>query len=1761
MLQVTGFGRFSLRIESAAGSALQWVDRMAGPGPKHGQIGEKDGRIDLLFDRGEYKIRTFGHPKATGEARVVVHGFVEKNVPEPPRLVELRPVGAELGDLEQISYWLEIPHRRRVILEAAGRYLEDLRLWRQGSWLVDAAPEVSIIEPRPGQPMKLCRLSPVLEAGLYLLSAYGGPGQTWADETDDQPFHLRYSWPELPQAGRQLRQVSPFGIDHFLLPPGVDYLRLELPEARPAELRNQEYDPKQPFSWHGQRAEIDKDSALPVAELNPSGTGWRQVSVRGEAGQSYILQHFQRVSGNVLKGKGEYWVSTLSSGDARDNLDATAILVRSRRRGDGRRMYQLMNASLVAIGPQQSWSRRANLTAPMTLHLRIEATGQYELSSEGVVAEHRIEPLLLSRPKGYEAPPWRQSGALWDLQSGVYVLTLQPKEKGIVRISLRPKGWQEKLLGSLGLDRREAASPARAACRFPAVDLQPGDAIRLQANRRPGVVTGLVLRPLPLNLSDALPLTQLPGEVVELPFKATRQGHLVALADDGSRLEIQVDDGVWSQQPPVIVGSHVARIRHGGDSTVAYSLSLAEDSLSLDPPLPPLPEGRVAALPSLPVLNHREARFMDLRREQEVTFLVKATDSALYRLESTGLLDTVGNLRTRVVTSLQRSTGQGSGRNFLIQSYLRAGDYQVSISPRGKSQGRVGVLLSRLPVRDGGRLLDGIAARGLLPAGEAVAYRFQIEKAGRYHLRSLGLGRTFRIRLEDGAGWPITKPELPGDLKIDLQAGDYRLIVLPSPLAARQLTLFSRLPEKSERQGHGPFPLPLGETVAHRWLEPAAGEAREMDRWRFTLPAPAHVRIWASDEMQADLLALGDSPSGERLEQGKPGRKVAYVAPRRGWSGELPAGSYELAFSCIRSNNRFDYDLRLQVVELLAGGGREVDLPALVDLSVGTAGLVQLSSFGTSDVRAHLEHPSGRLIAEADDRPGDWNFLLSERLAAGRYRLRVESVTGAGGKTFLSMELPSEHLEEALATSDSRELLLGRGVHLIPLQPARDGQILVLGAASAESFSLTLEEREGGAWRALQQRQGYSLNLILPLAEVERPDYRLRLRSLEHRGNPVRISTQAALPKEVSEAQLARGVTIQPLRGVQPPLALVALAAEGPGCLRLSAVGAEEGFYQASQLGQPGEAVAGTVPLLAPTLWLAAASPDGKGVQIKGERERLRSAAKPLRLRVPAGRKVGCDLDQAGLATDWILLRASTVAGQPGVAAGDAGLGMAAELNQASEIDTMDSLDSDLHRHFAVAGSRAVSLGRVASGASAWAWGGSGGALDMQLTVEGLPAFAAEKAAWGRWQGVLEPGEARSFRLPLAEKSLRMITDSGLVIALRQGDSIESLHWNGEEPLDETVLTQAGELLLYSPLEQPSASRFSFEMFRLEREAEARAAGVIPDAASEGLRPGRPYEQRTSRSGSRRLLLIGGIPGSMVRVRGAQEVLLLGADGSVSIGPDLALPAGGGALRIKHGPGLVLAWVEAAGSFGKGPWTVDQASSPTTFETPARIELGEPTRTFDLDLAEPSLLRLRYPAASISRLQIVGEEARIQVHAESTHIDAYLPAGKVRLTLRAPGSLSGASLRGMAEIELLKVSPIGEGLGPEILLGSGDSQAFSFVLAQPGPVGLGVAAPADRIETSLLDSTGRVLGRGAIQMHTLDAGTYVLLLRLPPTDPPLRARPAVVGLEPPDTGPPEAVLRSYLQLAQVAGPGGPGGPEEIDCELEANTEGGEACLH
>ena len=1087
VVTIPRFGRWALTATSREGVALTVVDRMAGPGERAGTPGEQDGRADVFLDRGQVRLVLNGDSKARGRAKLAVREFVEAGGSAPPLLLETKPVETTLADFEKRSYWIAVDERRKVAFEAAGRNLADLRLWKGGTWLVDAEPESEVTTPRPGRPLRVMRLWADLGPGLYLLSAYGSPGEPWAEESSEHPLFLTWGVPRSGVAGRARHVLGASGIDRFLVAGAATFAGLEVPEAAPISFNAAPWDEAKPFSEAPEGASIGKRTNPPAASLRFAGRpdGLTLVTVRGDAGQAYVLTHFELRDEYPVRGSGEWWIGSIPSADVRDAIDETGLLVESGQRAP-------LRSAEVAVAPGRPWAGRGNLDGSLSLFFRTGVGGNYELEAAGVDARMEILPALARRSREIKPVVLRGKGTV-DLDAGLWELTLQPVRKGIVTLSIRAAG-----------ETAPAPQAPRGGVLFPNVPLSGNAWYTLVVGKRPGVVSGLVFRKLPLDLTDPLAVAARPGETVRIPFTSAGESFLTAETEDGAQLAISVDGAPAVPGPLVTPGLHEATVTLAGDAPRVLSIAARARALAKDRPLPPLPDGAAAAVPRFPELLPGAARALDLGAEEAASFDVKVPEPGLYRLETTGLLATSALLRTRTATRFRSEAENGIGRNALVADYLREGDYQVTVQPRGLSAGHLGVALSKTAVADGGTVTDGVPARLSLAAGEAAELRLDVARAGAYRIRALGLRKKVPVRLEDRDGWPLLRPGVDGDVRRTLAKGTYRLVVLPFAVPSRIVVSLERQAGPLRFRGHGPHALPLGRKADALWMEPAEGAERIPDRFGFTLAAPADVNVVLTAGMEGRIVRGGRRP-GRRsgrcgLSRPARGRGVRTrsdgrtARQPRGVRGERDArGARRRPFArrhraC--GDSRLDRRRRALRARLDRRGGR----PRAPDATLPGA-----SSRGTTTATA-----TGTSRSPVRSRRAATRCAWSR---PARRRLEPRSRCARSCEPLLA--------EEPLPIA--RELRPGRGVLEIPVAAAA-GSLLSISAAASESVGLSVTAEDG---TLLAQDTGRTARVVLPVGGAR--TLRVGLFSVDGRGGAVTLSASTLALAEWSERQLEKG--------------------------------------------------------------------------------------------------------------------------------------------------------------------------------------------------------------------------------------------------------------------------------------------------------------------------------------------------------------------------------------------------------------------------------------------------------------------------------------------------------------------------------------------------------------------------------------------------------------------------------------------------------------
>jgi hypothetical protein len=432
----------------------------------------------------------------------------------------------------------------------------------------------------------------------------------------------------------------------------------------------------------------------------------------------------------------------------------------------------------------------------------------------------------------------------------------------------------------------------------------------------------------------------------------------------------------------------------------------------------------------------------------------------------------------------------------------------------------------------------------------------------------------------------------------------------------------------------------------------------------------------------------------------------------------------------------------------------------------------------------------------------------------------------------------------------------------------------------------------------------------------------------------------------------------------------------------------------------------------------------------------------------------------------------------------------------------------------AVGARTALSASLDARQPAALVWTESG--TELRLIHRRFAPVKAEAVPRVPCDGAVARGGARAFDLGRGPKRLDLALGVALAAVLSKGEEVTSVHWGDGDSLAETLETTADRLTFLNLGE--GEDRFSF-------------AGVALEKTRPPLARGAAFEEARPQAGTLRLEVVPA-PGATVHVRGARgEPLLVSSDGRIVRGSDLVAPPGGGTLLVPHGPGRLLVWLDAPGGEAAGLWPEGLSARAVGIDPPVSLPLSGPAQLFRIDLKRPALVHLRSATPGVTLVRRDSGAPEVSLQAEATSLDLWLPAGQAEVGIRA---FAGATLAGTAEVTATDVTPIGEGLGPEVLLAPGATRLFSFEVVRPGPVGVGVRAGADFVEMRLLSREGRLLGAGTVQMPTLEPGTYLLALHAPAGARPVVARPAVAGLKVPDTDPPEDVVRKYLEPEESA---------------------------
>jgi len=1632
LLTIPAAGRYAIRGKSASGARIELVDMIAGPGESAGAAGLRDGRIDALLDKGVYKIRVSAAKGAAGKVHLSADPFVEPDG-KRPALGAAQIASSDLADMQQRSFALDVGADGLVAVEAMGRALQDLRLWRADGELVDLAAQRSSAEPRPGRPMTRLRLEGKTEPGKYVVTAYGGESIVWAEGDSQKPLYLRIAVARPLVAGIAEGVVGPFGSVYFTAPAGYDAFHLQLVQQTTARLEARR------GGAHDVGA-ILKNSREPAASAFLPGDGRTDAALTVSAyeGQRYTLRALRRDSRLSFEGVGPHLVAVDVAGESPDDPPATALFARVEKDSKAR----VLASDLPRIPRGGAWRGKFNLRATTSLLVEAQGDGPLQLDVKGLKVSQSLAPALGALQPS--ADP-KQPGH-YDVRAGFYLLTLTPwgDTAGVVDVTLGAPGAAANIA---------PPPPPRSLIDFGSRHLDSDGSYLLLTNVAPGLVTGPRVTPLPVDLAKApLPLMQGAKDAIELAVKLPKSGKVAAWDSKGAAIAVTLENDKTENDvrtatvkiSPAGAVRALGLVLVPGDATEETAKGEEKGESA-----PAKSEVKPTRAPLVAAID--KPAFFDLARDETKQVRFSLSQGGLYRVETLGRLQTALAVGTSFSPRIGEGDNNGAGHNGLVTTYLRAGAWRAAVTAK-ESSGHLGLAVTPAALTATAKLVDAGDARAALGAGKGAAVPFEITKAGSYRLDLLGVGRTWRARLEDSEGWPLTPPGPLTTLTRDFDKGAYRVVVLPEDVDARMALRLTPIVAPPALEGHGPHVLPFDAAQRLQWREPQGRDApRAPDVWTFALVGAADVELSIGEGMVGELFRGKDS--------------IGKIAGDRPYKGKLAAGDYRLEAKSLAHDDRLDYAVTLRSKELQPGVARRADLPATFTFAIENDRIVDLSSFGDRDIFAVLKDAKGDVVERLGSGAADWNLALSRRLPAGVYTLEARDANG-GASTASSegeaaaaategdseaddkhplfrLALPQEKDEGALPCCAARSFT-GADAHVVTLEPPREGRLQLVAAKSDREIAVSIEKRDGGGWRSIGVERGLEPVAAWP---DEKGEWRAVVWPIGGGAAALSLSARALDPG----AQSPGDISFEAVDGASACIAAV----RAPSAALTQIEAPQSGLYTGLAPGrllrpvQPGSAAPQS-----DRLWL----------MLRGD---CRQHAK-LSAFSHAGGETAIDLgagDVAGLPASTPpsgktrLLLARSAFGQPGLrAAGATAIAANAALAQA--------------------GDGPAQLFEAGEGAP------------LRATVRAIDVELRDRIDAGAlFSGLVPPMSALPVSIDKAE-SLEVDLAPGLALFSAPGEKTPLAAFTDDAALSRRLSGAAATLWLVNIGEAPAPARIAARGAKAETLDASRAVKRFVGAAGE-------LALRVAAQPGDRLVVAGG------------EATFTSDKGRVTRGGSISVD-GPGEVVVAHRPGLVAVWLERNGA---GPW---KAPPPKALDLPQRVALSGEAMSFAIKRDAAAMLDIRanapaivvfaqngrrnvetFAAGVVLRRYMAAGDATLEIYAAADGpLSGALEASALPITLAHEGLNDpvtlGAGGVALFSFETTREGEIGIGVRAEPDIG-----AVRLMDAAGKTLGEGVA-----------QSTKLALGRYVVEARApADAPTSVVRIAVLGVSPPPAAPP------------------------------------------------------
>jgi hypothetical protein len=1717
-MPVTRWGRYSLQTTGDDPVALSIADKRNGVFRRDGDAGQRHARIDLFLDLGQYKLQVQGIKTATDSTTITATTFSYPSDFTPRYLVPLRENRLQLKDLQQVSYWFETFSDTTVYIEAVGRNLEEMRLWRDGEWMVETENRTFISRPKPETPLKGIAMVARLPKGTYMVGVYGGKGIPWASGSAENPLYVQGGIESVPPNVASNQVIPPKGYIQMLLGSGVNTVVVESADKKHLLVDVNRLTEKYMVSeWIASDSIHVKSSSNRLAlNIGSSNNPLRLIKITGTPGQSFVLQTIGAsnpgIDGRVAS---NFWVSSLHTGDYKDQIGASGVVVDM---SNGNAIVAV-NADTISL--DRELSRRFNLLEQMNMFIWVDADGKYSVTSGGTDLSWRIYRYFFTLPENFKYPDFQDKPGTVELSRGLYRMELYPIKKGIASIVVGKASLMSGLISAgknlLGAsDEKRQWNVPRPAVQFSHISITGSGVYRAVINNQAPELSAISVRPLPIDPDVPLTIWCKPGAVIQIPLKL--QGRrIVTVEDEHNKSDrFDIDGKTYDKGVELAAGSYMLTINGGSQDTRRLILKATLPERIPSVPAPQFPDEKRDALPKFPVIAAGNSVSLDLERQSYKMYTIEVTEPALYRIETTGRLATQLSIRDRFGNFTRSVQQNGVGRNAMLILYLHTGQYQISVSTQEQSTGHLGVAVYRNPLLDGGVVEQNIDNRTMVSPFTGVGYSISIPSNGTYRIESMGQNGDFPIRLEDSMGWPFDPAENSKPYQLTLESGHYKLISLPTDQEGRRIARISSIVESQKLKGKGPHKLELNTTISSTWVDnqkksdPKGNDLPVV--FTFTLPAQISAQLVISAGFTASLIKNGSdtavfSWSGKRKEK-------------------LEMGSYRLLVKPKLKSNFAPFQVSVTTSDLIAGLSYELNRSKTIGVNVGTSSVVEFVSQGTLDVSAKLlDEKASTVIASNDDSYMDWNFGISRMLKPGRYFLKVESAEGDFTSTRVFMRSLTDTLMESLSTSakepKSVQCNLNRHIGVFPISQSDTGDIIAAAVQGKSRIGCSIERQNGEEWVLTAQTHGTTPSLSIPRQKNAR--YRLRVWSEDNMDETVSLAYSSISAKLIKWKDAADGLSGQTQNiGIENcAWVKIDLGNQAPGHFKvesnhnsLNGIAVSESIDTAFLNESPD--------------WFSS-SQQYTWVELHFEHQgRFDVKVMPMLLESGQTFNIGLTGNRPRVF--------QTKQGDASVAVlsveTDGYHPLAGILSQSSNgppVFNIRGLVVDQNVWIGDGKCATVSLPADQSKVVVWnslsSNDGSQPSAKISWTVLPIIDAGAQSNGVSSWS-VTKPSARMTHLAKGAKVRLRItIPPSGAVVVTRSNGTRLLAYSSGDESTVKEFITDGGELYLLGFKNDLS---FDVATFVLSS-GDAFALDNV-------LVQGKTWEVRMPHEGTQIVPLQGKVTKDKLYYRGAiRSIDWIGQDGILHPEIKDGTPvSSGGLLKLDHTDG----WVKLDLCDGENPADIMSckwgASLELTDVLPVKqssqFKLCNRANWFSFEISDTQHVNLSAPGPLAAILLLDGKPVNYQEAWDLFNWDLPLTPGKYQLGIHA---IAGASLD-LTELAVL-FRPIGllsEEKPFQGYITPGESRLLSFDVQVKSVFGIGLRMTKETVKAMLYDCKGNVITQGKQQFLTLDKGRYYLWLRVPVASEGTECTVYLFGQKPPPNEPPQRLVKWIISGAQ-----------------------------